>query len=102
MAKLTKKKLMAKINALGEISDDQRAEIVCALIGHSNILDGCFGYMHCARCSAQVGDTLAGTYTNALAVIVAHDCDICRKNYARMNWRDKFLSPDPFPIKSGS
>lgn len=95
-AKLSKKDVLAKIKALGKISDAQKREIICSLIGHSNILTGCFGYMYCARCEAQVGDTLGGAYTNDRAVIVGHNCETCRANYERMDWRDKWLCPNPF------
>ena len=52
--------------------------------------------MSCARCGEQVGDTLGSSYTNPRAVIVHHDCDTCKTNYAKMGFMDKFLAPYPF------
>lgn len=99
---LTRAEALKKVRALGKISRGQRNEIVCALIGHSNILTGCFGYISCARCEAQVGDTLAGSYWNADAVVVGHDCADCRKNAKRLTWRDTLYAPDPFPKKQAA
>ncbi len=92
---MTKKELMAKLKAVAPESKYQRNQIICSLIGHSNIVEGCFGYVHCARCEAQLGDTLAGCYTNEHAAIVGHDCETCRENYAKMGWRDKLYCPNP-------
>lgn len=71
-------------------------KIFCVLFGHSRIVEFCFGYVTCARCDEQLGDTLAGAYDLSNSVIVGHDCDICRKNYKTLTWRDKFLTPNPF------
>ena len=79
------------------LSDDQAKAVVCALVGHSNIETTCFGYHYCGRCKAQVGDTLAGTYSNPDIVVIGHDCDICRANAKRLRWQDTMLAPEPFP-----
>ena len=74
-----------------------RARMVCALIGHSRIVTGCFGYVYCGRCEAQVGDQLLSGYDGAEeSVRVGHNCKTCRANYRKMDWRDKFLAPNPF------
>lgn len=78
------------------LSGDEAKAVVCALVGHSNIETTCFGYHYCGRCDAQIGDTLAGIYTNPDVVIVGHDCDICRANAKRLRWQDTLLAPDPF------
>lgn len=67
--------------------------IFCVLFGHSNILTNCLGYINCGRCKEQLGDTLAGAYTNSRAVMVGHNCETCRENYKKLTWRDKFLIP---------
>jgi len=69
--------------------------IFCIFFGHSNIIETCFGYVHCARCDAQIGDTLAGCYSNTKAVIVGHNCKECKENYKKLTWKDKFLAPNP-------
>lgn len=93
---LTEKELLDKITALGDISEDQRNAIVCALIGHSKIQKHCFGYFYCARCGDLLGDKLGGYYDTSDAVIVGHNCEVCRANYKKLSWKDKLFCPDPF------
>jgi len=45
-------------NRIEGLSDEQAKAVVCALIGHSKIVNTCMGYIHCARCEAQLGDSL--------------------------------------------
>lgn len=100
---MSKKQLLAKIKALGQISDEQRNSIVCALIGHSRIQTLCFGYYSCGRCGDQVGDTLASVYPGAeTAVVVGHNCKVCRKNAEMPTWRDRLFAPDPFDETTGA
>ncbi len=91
----TKQELLAKLKALGSLDASTKKSIVCSLIGHSNITEMCFGYVTCARCDAQIGDSLMGIYDNPNQVVVGHNCEICRANYAKMTWRDKYLCPNP-------
>ncbi len=94
---MTEQELTEKLAALGDISDEQRKEVVCALVGHSKIQCFCFGYFTCSRCGAQVGDALGSTYDAAESVvIVGHNCPTCRANYEKLGWQDKYLCPDPF------
>lgn len=93
---MTRKEYNAKIAALEPLTDEQRKSITCSLLGHSHITTGCFGYVYCARCGAQVGDCLGGIYYDPLEVRVGHNCPICRENYKKLGWKDKILSPDPF------
>ncbi len=70
---------------------------ICAWFGHSKIQTHCFGYYNCARCGAEVGDTLGSVYPGASeAVVVGHNCDTCQDNYKKLTWRDKILTPNPF------
>lgn len=95
---MTEQELHEKLKALGPITDEQRNAIVCSLIGHSLIQTYCFGYHYCGRCGDQVGDSLVGIYPNAKnTVVVGHDCDLCRENYAKLDWKHKVFTPDPFP-----
>lgn len=94
----SEEELLTKLAALGPLSEEQRNSVVCALIGHSRIQTYCFGYFNCARCDEQMGDSLTGIYSRANeVVIVGHDCEICRTNYAACTWKDKIFAPDPFP-----
>lgn len=74
-----------------DLDPETSAKMACALIGHSKVVSMCFGYVHCARCEAQIGDTLASIYDIADSVIVGHDCDVCRTNALMLDWRDTFL-----------
>ena len=94
---LTRTQLIAQVRAAKPKSKEQRNQIVCALIGHSLIVEGCFGYVHCGRCGEQIGDQLAGVYADAeRSVRVGHNCKVCRANYKKMDWRHKLYAPDPF------
>ena len=70
-------------------------KMLCIWMGHSNVLEGCFGYMSCARCGEQLGDSLGGAYRNSRCAIVGHNCKTCRANYKKLTWRDKLLAPNP-------
>lgn len=70
-------------------------KIVCAIIGHSNIEDTWFGYHYCGRCREQLGDSLGSWYQNGSAVVIGHNCKICRKNYKLLTWKDKLFVPNP-------
>lgn len=95
--KLTKKEYEAKMAALEPLDDEQRKAITCALLGHSRIVTGCFGYVNCARCGAQLGDLLFSFFDGASeAVVVGHNCQTCRDNFKKLGWEDKILCPDPF------
>ena len=96
MKELTHTELMQKIEALGEIAEEQRNSIVCALVGHSSIVRMCFGYVNCGRCGDQIGDRLAGAFSLENKVVVGHDCPTCRKNFQQMTWRDTLYAKDPF------
>ena len=69
--------------------------VYCAVFGHSDLIDGCIGYMYCGRCSAQLGDTLGGIYRNERAVIRGHGCDTCRENWTKMPMRSRLLAGSP-------
>lgn len=100
MPELTKRELTQKIKSMGDITEEQRNRIVCTLIGHSRIQTCCFGYFHCSRCGALLGDNLAGSYDAAPeVVIVGHNCAMCRANYETLTWKDKLYAPNPFPNK---
>lgn len=78
---------------------DKLKAVICALIGHSRIITQCFGYIHCARCEAQIGDTLAGAFDVKSRVVLYHDCEVCREAAEKLTWKDRLLVPDPFDPK---
>jgi hypothetical protein len=91
---MKQKELIEKLEALGNLTADQKKSVTCSLIGHSNILDSFFGYVSCARCGAQLGDTLGGSYRNDKAVFLGHECDECKSNYDKLTWKDKIFAPE--------
>lgn len=93
---MTKEEYEAKIAAMEPLTEAQRKSITCALLGHSHITTGCFGYIYCARCGEQIGDMLGGCFYDPLEVRVGHNCPICRANYEKLGWESKVLSPNPF------
>ena len=94
---MTRKEYDEKIAALEPLSEEQRKEVTCALLGHSHITTGFLGYVYCASCGEKLGDMFAGFYNDSLEVRVDHDCPTCRDNYAKLGWEDKVLTPYPFP-----
>lgn len=81
---------------IADLDENQAKSVICALVGHSRIIDYSFGYIHCARCGAQIGDNFLGAFSLDNNVIIGHDCDLCRENFKNMDWKDKFLTPNPF------
>ncbi len=67
--------------------------LFCALFGHSKIVEGCMGFIHCSRCGQLLGDTLAGCYDLSKCFVIGHlDCDCaCRSNLKKMSWKHKLL-----------
>ena len=96
---ITKKELMSKLKILDLEDKDTRDNIVCSLIGHSKIVTTCFGYLHCGRCEAQIGDSLGGASSTETNVIIGHKCKICEKNYKLCTWKDKLYVKNPFGVK---
>lgn len=91
----TKKDLLARLKIMN-VSGEERKKIVCVLIGHSKIATNCFGYKYCSRCGDQIGDSLGGVFYGKDKVVVGHGCPTCRKNYANLTWKDKYLAhPKP-------
>ena len=96
MKVMTQEELETKIKTLGELPEDTIKGIVCQLIGHSRIKHYFWGYYTCARCNAQIGDSLGGCYDGAKDVIVGHKCETCIENYKGCTWEDKYMVEDPF------
>lgn len=90
----TRSEVLQRIKGLPK---EQQRSVVCALVGHSLVVTGCFGYIYCARCEQQIADSLAGINANAeIQVRVGHNCSTCRSNYKKLDWRHKLLTPNPF------
>lgn len=92
---ITRADLRAKLAALGEITKDQRNDIVCSLLGHSDIVCYSFWRFLCGRCGDIVGDKLSGA-TGEKYVVIGCDCKKCRANFKKLDWRHKLYVPSPF------
>lgn len=82
-----------------KLSETQKKQIYCVKHGHSHIVTTCFGYVSCARCGDQIGDTLGSTMNLDSHVVVGHvgkelnGCH-CTENYANLPEKDKkFVEP---------
>lgn len=82
---------------------DKLAAIFCAVFRHSHLVTNCMGYKNCARCGAQLGDSIGsiglptgpGLYFQIDQVC---NCDSCRQSFDTLTWVDKFMCPRPvFP-----
>jgi len=99
----TEKELLEILQPMSFDDKDHQKKIICALIGHSKICTTCWGYRYCGRCTAQLGDSLGSVdYGIGKAVIIGHDCDVCKENYKKCTWKDKYLVPNPFTETKGS
>lgn len=75
---------------------EKQNSVTCALIGHSKVVSVFWGYVHCARCGDQIGDTLGGMYSAVNNVVVGHNCPTCRENWKKLTWKDKLFIENPF------
>jgi hypothetical protein len=96
----TKKQLLEILKTIPYKDEEHKKKIVCSLIGHSAICTICFGYRNCGRCGDQLGDNLGSMdFGRGTCVVIGHNCKICRANYKKCTWKDKFLVANPFTKK---
>jgi len=67
--------------------------VFCALFGHARVYEMCFGYVSCARCKQQIGDALAGAFSDAKGV--SCECSQCEKNWRALRWIDRAFCEQP-------
>ena len=97
----TKKHLLEILEKIPYKNGEHKKQIICSLIGCSRISTTCFGYRNCGRCGSQLGDSLGSIdYGKKEAVIIGHNCKICRENYKKCSWKDKYLVENPFKKSS--
>ena len=92
----TEEQLLAILEVTPYKDDQQRNELACSFIWHSNIIESCFWYIHCGRCKAQIWDSLWWYYNNPKCVIIWHKCETCIENYEKLTRQDKIFVQDPF------
>ena len=70
--------------------------MACAMLGHSRISTSFFGYIYCARCHEQVGDSLGGADTAFVDFrhLREGSCNTCEGRRGQLVWRDKWLTWD--------
>ena len=71
------------------LSQVQKAQIFCIKNGHANYITTCFGYVHCGRCSDQIGDTLGGIFDTSNKILVKHNCKKCNNLKKELSPLDK-------------
>lgn len=70
------------------------AAIFCALFRHSHLTTNCMGYKYCARCDAQLGDSLAGVGLPVppyFQIGQLCQCEKCKESFDSLNWIDRFM-----------
>lgn len=65
-------------------------EILCVLVGHACVEQGCFGYWHCDRCGEQVGDSLGGAHKPPVIRNCFEGCSHCTKAWAKATFWQRF------------
>jgi hypothetical protein len=84
------------------LSDPRTPAVVCAILGHSNVVRTSMAQVSCARCDALLGDTLRGNYDLKEKVIVnSCGCSECQTAYNEMSWEHKLLVTYPFTHNEG-
>lgn len=69
------------------------AKILCAVFGHPPVVTTCFGYINCARCGEQLGDSLGGVSTIGEGrMVVGHNCKNCRAVEKKLRPIDRVLT----------
>lgn len=72
----------------------KRRAILCIRNGHPRVVHVCWGYITCARCGTQLGDSLGGVGIDLTKhVVVGHDCKGCRKNARALRPSERWLLP---------
>lgn len=71
--------------------------MICAAFRHSRVLDTFFNYQYCARCGAQVGDTLGGVGVGGPVVGLNFPADCEKCAHDQMTFMDRFLIRKPRP-----
>jgi len=72
-----------------ELTKEQEAQIYCVKHGHAKFVWTFFGYVHCGRCSTQIGDTLAGIFSGDGYYLIGHKCKECTKAYTTLSFTDR-------------
>jgi hypothetical protein len=88
-----------KLKVFGEITEEQKSAVACAILGHSKVIDACFGQITCGRCGANLGDTLVGTYTIPEGSFLRKSVEeniANRDKWDSLSWSDTYLITDTF------
>lgn len=84
--------------AIAAFPDEKKPGAMCALVGHSRMIQSFFGQLTCARCDAVIGDTLSGGSTLGQRLVRGHGklgngkaCAECIEIAKTLTWRDTAL-----------
>jgi len=67
--------------------------LLCAAVGHPPVIEYCFGQHTCARCTAIVGDSLAGADRLTGKAIIGHHCEDCDAVILGLTEEQRLLTP---------
>lgn len=67
----------------------QQARIYCIKHGHAKYIFKCWGYIHCGRCSDQIGDQLGSIFDTRNLAVIGHKCSKCIAIYKKLKPFDK-------------
>jgi len=74
-------------------TQEEKAQKYCAKHGHAKYFFVFFGYVHCGRCSEQIGDKLGGMFPGAETMASpdchASPCKVCDPIIKKFNKMDK-------------
>lgn len=88
-----------KLKVFGDLSEDQKAAITCAVYGHSKVVHSYFGYITCARCEATLGDSLLSLYGGSDDLVIFGDqSEENKQRYSILTWEHKHRTADPFYV----
>jgi len=73
------------------LSQEKNAQIYCVKHGHANYIWNFFGYVHCGRCSTQIGDRLGGYFDTTDMILIGHKCKKCDNLKKKSSLLDKTI-----------
>jgi thioredoxin-related protein len=75
-----------------KLTKQQEAEIYCVKHGHASYVYTFWGYVHCGRCSNQIGDRLGSIFPMDKKIVIGckdKPCEHCDPIYKKLNKMDK-------------
>lgn len=67
----------------------QEAKIFCIKHGHAKFVSIFMGYVHCGRCTEQIGDTYSSPFNFDDTALIGHKCNKCDNAVKKLSNLDK-------------